>query len=187
MLKKVIVAGVLGWIVLALWIFATNGIFGLLAGIDLKRIPDEARVYEVLKESIVEPGGYMCNPPLTPDGQFPSGEPVFGIRYSGSGHEIAGRMMLIHHAVSLLSALIVAWMLSITSARVLSAYSRKVVFCAAIGLLFALFGDLSSYGIGARTMRSALLLGGQSLVAWILAGLVMSRIVRPDRPAPAVD
>ena len=185
--KKVIAAGVVGWLVLALWIFVSNGIFGLRAGIDLKRIPDEARVYEVLKESIVEPGGYMCYPPLTPDGRFPPGEPVFGIRYSGSGHEVAGRMMVIHHATSLVAAMIVSWMLSVTSLRILSSYLSKVFFCASIGLLFAVFCDLPGYGIGAHTMRSALLLGGQSLVAWVLAGLAMAPCIRPDRKAVAAD
>ena len=187
MSKKVILAGVLGWIVLALSIFVSNGILGLRSRTDMKRIPDEGRVYQVLKESIVEPGGYACNPPLTPDGRFPFGEPVFGIRYSGSGHEIAGRMMVVQLATALIATMIVAWMLSVTSGRIVSAYPRKVLFCASIGLLFAVFGDLPSYGIGGYPLGSAFLLGGQNLIAWTLAGLVMAWRIRPDPWAPAIE
>ena len=151
----------------------------------MMRVPDERRVYEVLRESIVEPGGYMCNPPLAPDGAFPPGEPVYGIRYGGSGHEIAGRMMVVDLATALIATTIVAWMLSVTSGRIVSAYPRRVFFCASIGLLFAVFGDLPRYGIGGYPLGSALLLGGQNLVAWTIAGLVMAWRIRPDPGGPS--
>lgn len=187
MTKKVLAAGVAGWIALMLWTFVSNAVFGLRSRTDLRRIPDETRVYEVLKAAIAEPGGYMCNPPPAPDGRFPPDQPVFGIRTSGSGHEIAGRLMIVHLASSLVATLIVSWMLSTTVVRVRSGYFSKVLFCAAVGLLFAVFGDLPSYGIGGRTLRDALLLGGQNLAAWSLAGLAIAPFLRPDRTPVGVD
>ncbi len=79
----------------------------------MKQIPNEGQAYRVLKENIVEPGGYMCNPPLTPSGVFPLNEPVFNIRQSGMGHEAAAQELLVQLAMALIAAIIAAWMLAV--------------------------------------------------------------------------
>ncbi|MFH1680388.1 MAG: hypothetical protein ABIH26_07060 [Candidatus Eisenbacteria bacterium] len=181
MARRVILAGLMGWVVLMLWTFVTNGIFGFRSGIAMKRVPEERLVYDVLRKSILEPGGYVCNPAVTAERGFPFGEPVFAIRYGGVGHEAAGRLALIGLAIGLAAPLIGAWMLSVASDRFLSSYGRKVLFFAAIGLLFAIFADLQEYGIGGYPLRSALLLGAHDLAAWMLAGLVVAWRIRPAR------
>src|SRR3970040_2426110 len=70
MLRKVLVAGVLGGVVMIVWAFVVNGIFGFASSIAMKLVPDERAVYEVLKKNIVAPGRYVCNPAATPSG-FP--------------------------------------------------------------------------------------------------------------------
>ena len=144
MLKKVIVSGLLGGIVLLVWTFVVNGIFGLRSSIDMKPVSNERQVYEELKGSIIEPGRYIVNPELSSSGTFPAEEPVFSIHYSGMGHDAAGKLMLFQLAVFFLAPLTGAWMLSLTSSRVLSSYPRKVLFFTAIGLLIAFYSDLKS-------------------------------------------
>lgn len=180
MLRKVLIAGVLGGFALMLWTFATNVFFEFNRKIDMKRIPNESSVHQVLRENLVEPGGYVCNPPLTPVGVFPGNEPVFSIRYSGMGHEAAAVEFVVQTAMAILSAIIAAWLLSVASNRILSAYSRRVLFISALGLLFALFSDLAKFGIGGYPLRSVLLLAANSFVSWILAGLVMARWMKPN-------
>ena len=85
MTKQIIIAGLLGAVVLIIWTFLINGIFRFKVSMDMKSIPNEREVYEVLKENVIEPGRYACNPQLTPYKRFPEEEPVFSVLYGGVG------------------------------------------------------------------------------------------------------
>jgi hypothetical protein len=61
MLKRILLSEALGGVVLVLWTFVANGIFGVTGRVEMNRIPNERAVYIVLKEAIVAPGGYMAN------------------------------------------------------------------------------------------------------------------------------
>ena len=179
MLKKVISAGVLGGLVVIVWTFLVNGLFGFQARIDMKRIPGEREVYEMLKAHIVDPGRYSINPGLTSDGRFPGGEPVFSVLYGGVGHEAAGRLMLLGLVVAFIASILGAWMLSQMSARILSSYPRKVLFFVGLGLLFAVFIDLTNFGIGSYPAKDALLLALNHIIVWTLAGLAVAWRIKP--------
>jgi len=179
-MKRVVVAGVMGSVALIVWTFVVNGILGFQARIDMKQIPAEREVYETLKAHIVEPGRYVCNPGLTAERRFPEGEPVFSVLYGGVGHEAAGGLMLVGLGVFLLAPIVAAWMLSQASTRVLSSYPRKVLFFAGIGLLFALFTDLTSFGIGDYPVGDAILLASNHLIVWTLIGLVVAWRMQPE-------
>lgn len=182
MLKRVIIPGLLGWIVLAVCTFIINGIFGFKASIDMKQIPNERQVYEVLKANITAPGRYTCNPEMTTSG-FPGNVPVYGIEYAGIGHESAGQESLLNAIAGLLAMILAAWMLSLTSARILSSYPCKVLFFVAIGLLIALYSNLPSYGIGGYPLGDALKLGAFTIFVWTLIGLVVAWRVKPEPAA----
>ena len=179
MLKRVLVSGILGAIVLMVWTFVTSAIFGFNVKVKMNQVPNERAVYSVLKENVVAPGAYVVNPEPVPGKGYPSGEPVFGLHYSGFGHEAAGRMVLFHPMILLVSSIVVAWLLSMTSRRVLSRYSLKVLFVVVIGGLFAIFGDLTKFEIGGYPAKSTLLLAAYDVVSWTLAGLVIARFMRP--------
>jgi hypothetical protein len=179
MWKKITAGALAGWIVMIAWIFLSNGMLGIKSRIDMKRLVNEEWVYEVLKESITEPGGYSINPRMeSPTGPFPEGEPVFSVHYSGLGHGAAGRIFIANLGLALAAQLIAAWMLSSAGRKMISSYSGRVLFYVAIGALFALFGDLMRYGIGSYSMHHALILAAQSLAGWLLCGLAVAAVVR---------
>jgi len=178
MLKRVLLSGLLGGIVLLVWSFAASAIFGFNARVRMNQIPNERAVYSVLKENVVAPGAYMVNPEPTPGAGFPFGEPVYGVQCSGMGHEAAGRMLFAYPAILLVSSILVAGLLSMTSRRVLSRYSYKVLFVVGIGVLFAVFGELTKFEIGGYPAKSALLLAAYDVISWTLAGLVIARVMR---------
>lgn len=182
-MKKVIVAGLLGGAVLIVWTFLVNGIFGFQARIDMKQLPAERTVYETLRESNLEPGRYTCNPAPTAEGRSPDSEPVFSILYGGMGHGAAGGLMLVGLVIFILAPMIGAWLLSMTSMRILSSYGRKVLYFTAIGLLFAVFGDLAKFGIGGYPLGDAIALALHSIVVWTVVGLVVAWRIRPERAA----
>ena len=61
MKKKVIIAGLLGFFVLFIWMIVVNGIFRFHSSINMNQIEGEEQVYEVLKEHIVVPKTYFRN------------------------------------------------------------------------------------------------------------------------------
>jgi len=184
-MKTVIVAGLLGGVVLIVWTFVVNGLFGFQSRIDMNQIAAEREVYEVLKEHFVQPGRYLCNPAPAADGRGPTEGPVFSVLYSGVGHESAGSLMLSGLLVFLIAPLIGAWLLSQTSRRVRASYLRKVLFFVAIGLLLAVFTDIPKFGIGNYRLADALAFAANNLLMWTIVGLVVAWRIRPmenDRP-----
>lgn len=180
MVKRVIVVGVLGGVVLMAWTFVINAFWGFQARIDMKRMPAERHVYEMLKENVVDPGRYIVNPELTPEGRFPDGQPVFSVLYGGIGHEAAGGLMWVSLLVFFISPTIAAWMLAQTSERVRSSFSRKVLFVVAIGLMLALSSDLTRFGIGSYPVKDAIAFALNRLVVWTLVALVLAWRIRPE-------
>lgn len=185
--KRIFISGLLGGIVLILWATVTNVLFGFKSRIEMKRIPNESQVYQLLKASIVAPGGYVCSPPLTAAGVFSPGEPVFSIRYGGVGHEAAAQELVVQLAAAVITMTIAAWMLSVTAIRILASYSRRVFFFAVIGLLLAVFSDPAKFGIGGLPWRSTLLLATNDFISWTLAGLVVARWIATPQPAAALS
>ena len=181
MFRRVILPGLAGGIVLIVWTMLVNGIFGFGSSINMKRIPEERVVYEILKEHVTEPGRYTCNPEVVPERGFPDNEPVFSVLYGGVGHGAAGRFMLLSTPIFFIAPIIVAWMLSVTSVRFHSRYLNKVLFVAAVGLFLALFVRLSDCGIGGYPAGDALLLALHDIVLWTVIGAVMGRMIRPVR------
>ncbi len=182
MIRQVIIAGLLGALVLVVWTFALNVMLGFRSDIDMKRIPDEQQVYQVLREQLPEPGRYICNPTTTNEGRVAGDEPVFSVLFSGLGHESAGRLMLLDLAIFVLAPIIVAWLASMTSDRVKASYARKVLFYAGVGLLIAVFSDLADHGIGGYPLGDTIALAVNDLVAWVFVGLGVAWLITPSLP-----
>ena len=179
MTKKVLIAGLLGGVVLLVWSFLVNGVLGFNSRTTMKTIPEERRVYEILAQEVVEPGAYVCNPEPGNEG-FPPDEPVFSIRFSGVGHGAAGKLMLFQLPLFFMAPLILAWLLSMSSQRVLSSYGLKVLFFALIGLFVAVFSDLEGFGIGGYPLSTALALAANHVAQMTAVGLVVGWKLQPQ-------
>ena len=174
MVKKVIISGLMGGVVIVIWMIVVNGIFRLSANIEMKRIAQEQEVYDMLKEHISEPGRYTCGPQITPERGFPEGEPVFSILYGGIGHEAAGGIMLLQLVIFFVVTIISAWMLSKAHETVLSSYWQKVGFFVSLGLIISLFSEMTKYNIGSYPLADTILLALHNLVLWTLLGMVVA-------------
>ncbi len=184
MFKNIIIAGLLGGLTLMAWIFLINGIFGFRNQIDMKQVPNESQVYELLKNNIAEPGRYLVNPELNTSNTFPANEPVFSILYGGMGHEAAGGQSLFKLILAFIAATLGAWLLSLSSEKIISSFPRKVLFFTILGILIAVFTDLNNYGIGNYPLRDTIILGLNTIVTWTVAGLVIARRIKPKAKLP---
>jgi len=183
MLRRIWVPGLLGGHVLIFWTLIVNGLLRFQARLDMRRVPDEPRVYAVLKEAITEPGRYVVNPPLAETG-FPPGEPVFGILYGGVGHEAAGPMMFLMLCIVFVGPFIAAALLTSAAPRVLASFRRKVLFVWSLGFLLAVMSRLTRHGIADYPLRDAAIYAAHDVVVWLLVALVLAWRIRPE-PRPA--
>jgi hypothetical protein len=186
MIKRILVAGTLGFVVLWLWTAVLNVFFLFTVRVAMNRVADEPAVHRVLKENITAPGLYLVNPALTSERRFPDGEPVFAVSYSGMGHEAAGPMMPIDIGLGLAVTLLAAGLLSAASASVLSSWVRRAGFVVLIGVLLAIAADVSRIGIGGAPPGAALARAAARVSGWTLAGLAMAWATRGAREVPRV-
>ena len=106
---------------------------------------------------------------------------MFSVLYGGVGHESAGGIMLFELLLLFLAPIIGSWMLSQTSEKVLSSYTRKVFFFTGIGLLFAVFINLTNFGIGDYPLNDALVFGLHNIIVWTVVGLVVAWRMKPEK------
>ena len=182
MLKNVFLAGLLGALAMIVFSFLVNGVFGLHSRLNMKPLRTEREVYEVLKKEVTQPGHYICNPALTAEGRFPDSDPVFTIINSGFTHGAAGTSVLKDLGLTLLTALIAAWMLAMASPRVLASYARKTLFFVLIGLLFGLLTGIRSDYPPADALLKAI----YEFMFWTVTGLVVAWRLRPS-PTPPTE
>jgi len=178
-LKKVIVAGLLGGIVMIVWLVIVDGFLGFQRGIEMNQLDDERAVYAFLVEHAPEPGRYVVNPEVSADRAFPEDDPVFAVQYSGLGHADAGQEVLLGLVVVFLAPVLGAWLLSNASDRILSRYGSRLFFFSVIGVVFTLFGVMARFGLARYPLGDAAALSVHDLAAWVVAGLVVARFVRP--------
>ncbi len=178
-MNRVMAGGVLGALVMLGWLVVADGVFGLRRSVDTDQLEDERAVYEFLVEHVRVPGRYVANPAVVPEQGFPGDAPIFAVHYTGLGHADAGREMLGSLIVLLLASFLGAWLLANSSQSVRSRYGWRVAFFGAVGLVAALLGFGTRFGLAAYSMTDALALAAHDCAAWVLAGLVVALVVRP--------
>jgi hypothetical protein len=184
MMKSIVMSAVAGAVVLGLSAVVANAVLGLRPMVDVRRAANMEQVYRALRANISSPGGYIVQSAASD--VTPTDDPVFGVRYSGIGHASAGLTLAVQFLSALVACALVAALLSTVSERVGSSYGRRVTFVAAMGIAFAVYGDLPKYDIGGYPAGSAALLAASTFVAWSLAGLAMAGILRPRETARRV-
>lgn len=183
MQKNVLVAGLLGSAVMFVWLFVTNAVVPVKSSMIHKIPPNQLEIHKVLKENIKETGTYSC-PYLPPqdEGRLPDyrSQPVYSITYSGMTHgDPASLPMLIPILIVLIVPMTAAWMLSVTSKKILARYSRRVLFVALIGVIVSLYDDVLQMSFGPLAKDYLVFLAVNNTVAWFLTGLVVAVKIKP--------
>ena len=177
MVKRILLAELLGGIVLFVWTIISTS-FIPLNGDRPDTIPRDKEVHTILKEKITEPGIYFV--PDHPDDNEDEyldyeNEPIFTIYYAGTTPGTFMGQMIYELFCILFAPMIAAWLLSVTSEQILGKYSRRVLFVMVLGLFIAVYGDLFVQ----KPMDRILLTSINHLVGWTLAGLVIAWRIKP--------
>lgn len=177
MIKNILIAGLLGGLVIFVWLVLSRGPIPLSGDIP-QPIPNDKELHTTLTETIPEPGLYYLpggseeNQALYDDY---GNEPLFMITNTGRTPNAFMGQFLFELLGIFIAPMIAAWMLSMTSEKILSTYSRRVLFVTVLGLFLALYGDIGSEKPVSFTLLSSI----GSLVTWALAGLVIAWRIKP--------
>ncbi|MFC1564910.1 hypothetical protein ACFL6G_08250 [candidate division KSB1 bacterium] len=183
MRKDVVIAGLAGGIVIFIWMIISNGILPFKRSVVMKTFPNQKPVHDILKERITEPGIYSC--PYMHEYEeemsfFPDygNEPIFAIVYNGETHNTVEGLLSMRILTILLVPLIAAWLLSVSSDRIISKFSRRFLFVLALGILLALFGYMTAdFQPAAYTLFKLV----NTVISWSLTGLVIAWRIKPDK------
>lgn len=191
-MKKVIFAGIVGGVILWIWGFIAWVVLPLHLS-TVTPIPNETEFVESLKRSLPAPGVYeLPSMPRESAGQSPSEQesamadymakyeagPTGMIFYDPAGRDpFMVNQMISGLLIFILSAAIVAWLLSRSTAAAES-YLSRVIYCGMIGTLIAVACHLSAWNWMGYPLDWTRALMIDSIVAWLLAGMGIAAIVR---------
>jgi len=191
MAKQIVLGGLAGAVI----VFVVSAIFHMATGLGeagIKTLPNEDAVLSMMRTSIPESGLYV----------FPAAEmnqksaasqaaylekykagPTGILAYSTGGKDLAfGKLLVNQFLFSLVSGLLIAWVLAMTASA--TTYTTRV----RIVLIAALFGGFvyilpywNWYGFPAAYVAGEL---GTWAASWLIAGLAMAAIVK-QKPVPA--
>ena len=178
MKMQILVSGLLGGIVIFVWLVISTGPLPVNGDIQ-EQIPNDLEIHTLLKERIKETGMYFVpgHPEEGAEDTYPDygNEPIFSIINGGrTPNTFMGQF--IYELVCIFAApMIAAWLLSMASDKVLAKYSKRVLFVLTIGLFLAVYGDVRSE----KSMDRIFLSSINNLISWFLVGLVVAWRIRP--------
>jgi len=182
--KRIIVAGVLGTVVMIVWVMFSFAVLRI-GGKSIKPVPDQAELHAALKSRITQPGTYACLYVSSEQemAQFPNylNEPVYAITYKGYTHSTVPGFRNLGVLSILFAPVLAAWLLTRTSESVLKRYAIRVLFVMMLGLFVAMAGDWPRAVADEQQASSLLLTTANTIVTWLLAGLAIAWRIRPER------
>jgi len=179
MKREILLSGLLGGVVMFAWLIVTHGPLPL-SGDSPRPIPNDKEIHTILKERLSDSGIYY-----TPDSSDESRvlypnfgtEPLFIVTATGRTPDSFLGQLLLELFCIFSAPLIAAWLLSVTSVRILGRFFLRLVFVAVLGALVAVCSGMSSDAPIEIIALSSL----NSLIMWGLAGLVIAWRIKPVR------
>lgn len=188
-MKRILLAALLGGLAVFVWSFISHMVFQI-EGSAVRTLPNEEATLEALRGSIPEAGFYIF--PLMGDPSKATKEeearwvekyrtgPAGVLVYRPLGGEFSFSRLLV---VELLSNVLAALIAALLLARMAGSYLQRVLILAALGVFAWLSISISYwnwYGFpGSFTFSEGL----DQLLGWLVAGLVIAKIVPGPRYA----
>ncbi len=182
-MKKTLLAAVAGGFALFIWGILSWMVLPIHDS-TLLPIAEEDSVVAVLKGTLTEEGVYWF--PAMPEGGSPDAYvekyrrgPIGMIMYDPEGGDpIMVSQMIVGLLINIISAFLVAWLLS-RSTAISGGFLERVTYCGMLGI----FAALSTYFIGWNWMNVPLgyttAMAVDLVLGWLLAGTAIAGIMKP--------
>ena len=189
-MKKILLAGLLGGIILYIWGAAAWVVIPLHKG-SLHRMANEESVVAAMKTGLPVKGVYLF--PGMPGGgmdtaasqaamnayarkyeQGPTGMVIYD---PGGLSPMMTGQMIIGFIVDVLCAFLAAWLLARSTAAG-AGYVARVCFCGLLGILITLFGDVGRWNWMNFPLDYTTAVAADTVIAWVLAGLGIGWLIK---------
>jgi len=191
-MKKAILAGIVGGIILWVWGFFAWVVLPLHKP-SMRNISNEDVVIEAMQTSIDAKGVYIF--PGRPTDSNPASMEAYTQKYmrgpmgmiiydpQGSDPMMVSQMIsgLI---IFILSAVLAAWFLSRSTAAA-SSYFARVLFCGMLGIFISFFSHLSAWNWMGFPLDYTTAMMIDNIIAWLVAGLGIAAIVKVPKTGTA--
>jgi hypothetical protein len=191
MLKRIVLAGLLGGLVYFIWGALSWMVFPW-HNATLNKLPNEDTVMAALREQVSESGAYFF-PGMPESGGDAAAQEAYTARhrqgplgfllYHAGGKELAmGPAMGRGFAIDVIAALMVAFLLSMKAP---APYMCRVIFVLLIGLFSAITTHAMYWNWMLFPTDYTLAMFADVVGGWTLAGLVMAALVKPAAAVPS--
>jgi len=194
-MKKILLAGVIGGIVLFVWGWLVWAVLPLHEG-DFKTLGNEEAVVDVLRSSAAEHAVYAVpGKPQETTGMSTEQRkammdewakkhqrgPVALIVYSPTGTDpMMTAQMILGLLIMMITAAMAAWFLSRSTAAA-SGYIVRVIFCGMLGVFASFVVHLMYWNWFYFPLNYTTAMVADTIIGWLLAGLVIGAIVKTPR------
>jgi hypothetical protein len=186
MAKRILIAGLLGGVVLYIWVSLAHTVLGL-GETGVKEIPNEQAVTSAIHASIPEPGLYIfpgmgMTKGISMEQEKAAMEKALGgpygiLIYHPSGATfVTPRRLLVQFALNLVQAFFCAILLAWGAGR--ASYGSRVGFVFIIGLLASLSTNVEYWNWYSFPPNYTLAYMSIQLIGFLLVGIVVAAIVR---------
>ncbi len=185
-MKKTLIASLAGGLVLFVWSFCAWVVLPLHSS-SIKAIPNEDAFMSMMQQSAMSKSVYIfpSNPGMKADEAAATvwqekmrRGPTGMLMYNPGGEDpMMTGQMVVGFILDVLSALLAAWFLA-RSTAVAASYMARVAYCGMLGIFVSVFEHLMNWNwMGTPTDFTTGLIV-DSIISWILAGLVIAAIVK---------
>jgi hypothetical protein len=182
MAKRVIVSGLLGTVVMIVWVMFSFAVLRT-GGKEIRPVPNQAELHAALKARITEPGTYACLYVSSEReaAQFPNyrDEPLYAITYKGTTHNTVPGFKNLGVLSIVLAPMLAAWLLTTSSDHWLRRYPTRVLFVTMLGVFVAMAGDWPRAVADEQQASGLLQTTANTIAAWLLAGLAIAWRIKP--------
>jgi len=191
-MKKAILAGIVGGIILWVWGFLAWAVLPLHKP-SMRNISNEDAVIEVLRTNINVKGVYIFPGMPLDDNQASMDTytqkymrgPTGMIIYDPQGSDPMMLSQFINGLIILMiSAFLAAWFLSRSTAAA-SSYMARVLFCGMLGIFISFFSHLSAWNWMGFPLDYTTAMMIDAIIGWLLAGLGIAAIVKVPKTETA--
>lgn len=187
-MKKIIIAGIIGGIVITLWGFIAW--MGLNFHQDtMKTCPEDEIISHIFVNSLKDEGVYVI--PAMPDAQTEDAQkiwqekiksgPIATIFFRPTGGDPSmTKNIIVGTIFNIIAAMLAAWILSRSTASKQS-YFTRVSFVGVLSIFAAITIHLSNWNWMYFPLKYTTAMSADLIIGWLLAGLVIAAIIK-ERP-----
>jgi len=188
-MKKILVPGILGAVVVYIW-----GMVSWMAlpwhNATMKDLPNGDAIGAALTVSNT-PSGVYVYPDMEgqTNGEMASGEtaatkpkPYIFMTYVAEGYAADWKPYVGGFVLNLITAMLVGYLLTKAS-NTLTQYSHRVMFVTLMGVFAALVSHGAAWNWMLMPANYTLVMVADTIIAWLVAGLVMARFIKPATAA----